>query len=175
LKYSIPAYYIAAVAEASTNLAKFSGMRYGAQDAITGTFNEYYSKVRSANLSDEAKRRILIGTFARMAGFRDAYYIKALKIRTKIIQEYKQIFKNFDCIITPSMPCIAPKFSKIGELDPLEVYQMDLLTVGPNVAGLPHMSVNVGYHKSMPIGMTIIADHFNEDKVLQIGNTAHII
>ena len=158
-KYTLPAYYIIALSEASTNLARYSGMRYGAHEKLEGNFNQYFSKVRSNNFTKEAKRRIIIGTFARMAGFRDAYYIKAAKLRTRIIQEYKKAFKKYDCLISPTMPVVAPKFDEIKKLTPLQNYMMDIMTVGPNLAGLPHMSVNVGLKDKMPIGMMLMTDH----------------
>lgn len=169
-KYSLAAYYLIAMCEASTNLAKYCGMRYGRHEQLEGNFNEYFSKVRSLNFGDEAKRRIIIGTFARMSGFRDAYYIKALKVRTKLIEEYKKAFNKFDVLISPTMPVIAPKFSEIEKLTPLQNYMMDTLTVGPNLAGMPHISIPVGKSEieKMPIGLMAIANHFGEGKLIQL-------
>ena len=169
IKYGIPAYYILAMSEASTNLAKLCGMRYGASETVRGSFNEYFSKVRSKNFGDEAKRRIIIGTFARMAGYRDAYYIKALKIRTKIIQEYKKLFKEYDVLVCPTMPILPPKFSEVEKLSPLQHYQMDVLTVGPNIAGLPHVNIPVGKIDGLPVGLMGIADHLCENKLISLG------
>jgi aspartyl-tRNA(Asn)/glutamyl-tRNA(Gln) amidotransferase subunit A len=169
-KYAIACYYLIAMSEASTNLAKYCGMRYGTYDKLQGDFNEYFSKVRSDNLGEEAKRRIIIGTFARMAGFRDAYYIKAMKVRTLIINEYKKIFKKFDALISPTMPIIAPKFQDVEKLTPLQNYMMDIMTAAPNLAGLPHLNVNIGFKDKMPIGMLLIADHLQEGKLLQIAS-----
>ena len=169
-KYSVPTYYLLAMCEASTNLAKFCGMRYGASEPIKGSFNDYFSKVRSDYFNDESKRRIIIGTFARMAGHRDAYYIKAAKVRTKIIDEYKEVFKKFDLLVSPTMPFVAPKFKEIEKLSPLQNYMADILTAGPNLAGLPHVSVPVGFDKNnMPIGLMLIGDHLNEEKLIQVG------
>ncbi len=169
-KYSIYTYYLIAMAEASTNLAKYCGMRYGAHDRLEGSFNEYFLKVRSQNFNDESKRRIIIGTFARMAGYRDAYYIKAMKVRTKIIEEYKRIFAKFDCIISPVTPMLPPKFDELERLTPLQNYLLDNFTVGPNLAGLPHISVNVGFKDKLPIGMLLIGNHLKEGKLLQIAS-----
>jgi len=170
-KYGIAAYYLLAMCEASTNLAKFCGMRYGASEQITGNFNEYFSKVRSHYFNDESKRRIIIGTFARMAGHRDAYYIKAAKVRTKIIEEYKKAFKKVDLLVSPTMPFVAPKFKEIEKLTPLQNYMADILTVGPNLAGLPHISIPIGFNKQkMPIGLMLIADHLQEEKLIQAGS-----
>ncbi len=166
-KYGIPTYYLISMSEASTNLAKYSGMRYGYHQDLKGNFNEYFSKVRSDAFSKEEKRRIILGTFARMSGFREAYYIKALKVRTKIINEYKELFKKYDILITPTMPNIAPKFSEITKLTPLENYMMDIMTVGPNLAGLPHINVPSGFIEKMPTGLMAISNHFEEKKLIE--------
>jgi aspartyl-tRNA(Asn)/glutamyl-tRNA(Gln) amidotransferase subunit A len=141
-------------------------MRYGYHEELKGNFNEYFSKVRSNAFSKEEKRRIILGTFARMSGFRDAYYLKALKVRTKIIAEFRSIFRKYDIIITPTMPNIAPKFSEIDKMTPLENYMIDVMTVGPNVAGFPHLSIPTGVSKDMPTGMLATADHFKEKTVI---------
>jgi len=169
-KYSIPAYYIIATAEASTNLAKFCGMRYGRDEKIEGEFNEYFSKVRSMYFGEEAKRRILLGTFARMAGYRDQYYLKAMKVRTLIINDFKAAFKKFDVLVAPTMPITAPKFSDIKKMSPIENYMMDVLTVAPNLAGIPMLSVPCGDVNGMPVGMHIMGDHLQEGKILAVGN-----
>ncbi len=166
-KYGVQTYYLISMSEASTNLAKYCGMRYGVHEELKGNFNEYFSKVRSHNFSKEAKRRIILGTFARMSGFRDAFYLKALKVRTKIIHEYKKQFKKYDLLITPTMPNIAPKFSEIDKMTPLQNYMMDIMTVGPNLAGFPHLNIPTGYSKKMPTGMLVIADHFQEKKLIE--------
>ncbi len=166
-KYGIACYYLIAMTEASTNLAKYCGIRYGLEEDLGKNFNEYFSDVRSKGFGKEAKRRIILGTFARMAGFRDAYYLKAAKVRTLIIEEYKKALKNFDILLSPTMPMIAPKFSDILKLTPLQNYMMDILTVGPNLAGLPHISIPCGFEKNMPIGLMLIANHFDEGKLIQ--------
>lgn len=169
-KYGIACYYLIAMSESSTNLAKYCGMRYGKHEKLEGNFNEYFSKVRSLNFGPEAKRRIILGTFARMAGYRDAYYIKAMKVRTKIIEEYKKLFKKYDALISPTMPITAPKIKEIEKLTPLQNYMMDIMTVGPNLAGLPHMSIPVGFKGNMPVGMMLIGDHLEESKIIQLGS-----
>ncbi len=168
-KYGLACYYLIATAEASTNLSKFCGMRYGAHEKLEGSFNDYFSKVRSSNFGEEAKRRIMLGTFARMAGFRDAYYIKAMKVRTKIISEYKKAFKKFDVLITPTVPILPPKFSDIEKLSIIQNYMIDVLTVGPNLAGLPHMNIPVSASNGLPVGLLAIGDHLAEGKLMQIG------
>ena len=169
MKHSLSTYYLLATSEASTNLAKYCGMRYGTSTDLKGSFNEFFSKVRSENLGEEAKRRIIIGTFARMSGFRDAYYIKAAKVRTLIIREYKKAFKQFDALVSPSCPILPPKFDEIKQLTPLQHYMMDSLLVGPNLAGLPHLNVPVGFSDKLPVGMLLIADHLQENNLIQLG------
>ncbi|NOX71829.1 MAG: Asp-tRNA(Asn)/Glu-tRNA(Gln) amidotransferase subunit GatA [Candidatus Micrarchaeota archaeon] len=170
MKYGISAYYTIAMAEASTNLARYCGMRYGAQDEISGSFNEYFSEIRTKYLNDEEKRRILIGTFVRMAGFRDAFYLKAAKVRTMIINEYKSAFRKFDFLLSPTMPQVAPTFEDAQKLTPLQSYMMDVMTVGPNLAGIPHMNMNAGAVHDLPAGFMLMADHFREGKLIQIGS-----
>ncbi|MBS3108663.1 aspartyl/glutamyl-tRNA amidotransferase subunit A [Candidatus Woesearchaeota archaeon] len=167
-EYGIAAYYLIAMSEASTNLAKFSGLRYGYEEKLEGDFNEYFSKVRNNAFGKEAKRRIILGTFARMAGFRDQYYLKAMKARTLMINEYKKAFKKYDILVSPTMPIIAPKFSEVKNLTPLQNYMMDILTVGPNLAGLPHITINAGFKDKMPVGIMFIGDHLSENKLIEI-------
>lgn len=167
ITHGLAVYYILGTSEASTNLAKFCGMRYGKEEKLEGNFNEYFTKVRSDHFGDEAKRRIMLGTFARMAGTRDAYYLKAAKVRTKIIEEYKKAFKKFDVLMTPTVPILPPKLSEVEKLSVLQQYMIDILTVGPNVAGLPHMNVPAGSEKGLPVGALVIGDHLAEEKVLR--------
>ena len=169
IKYGIPTYYILGTSEASTNLAKYCGMRYGITEELKGNFNEYFTNVRSKNFGKEAKRRIMLGTFARMSGFRDALYIKAAKVRTLITEEYKKAFKNFDVLISPTVPILPPKFEDINKLTLLQNYMIDILTVGPNLAGLPHLNIPVGFENNLPIGMMVISDHLKEGNLVQIG------
>jgi len=166
--YALASYYIIAMSEASTNLAKFCGMRYGLQPELKGNYDESFSNARKEGFGEEAKRRVILGTYARMAGFRDAYYLKALKVRTKVIEDFKNAFKKFDVLIAPTMPVVAPKFDEIAKLEPIEVYMMDILTVAPNLAGIPMISVPCGEVNGMPIGLHIMGDHLQEKKILQV-------
>ncbi len=170
-KYALPSYYIIAMAESSTNLAKYSGLRYGLHKELNGNFDEYFTSVRTAGFGEEAKRRIVLGTFARMAGYRDAYYLKALKVRTKVIEDFKIAFKKFDVLAAPTMPVIAPRFDEIKKLSPIENYMMDVLTVAPNLAGIPMISVPVGNVNKMPIGLHLMGDHLQEGKILQVSQS----
>jgi aspartyl-tRNA(Asn)/glutamyl-tRNA(Gln) amidotransferase subunit A len=170
IEHGLSTYYILATSEASTNLAKYCGMRYGISDKLEGNFNEYFTKVRSHDLGQEAKRRIILGTFARMSGYRDAYYIKATKVRAKIVNEYKKMFRKYDALISPTMPILPQKFREIEKLSPLQNYMMDVMTVSPNVAGLPHLNVPIGFADKLPVGMLITADHLQESKLMQLGS-----
>ena len=162
MKYGISAYYIIAMSESSTNLSRFSGMRYGqVSDPRRKSFSDYFKDIRTEHFNEESKRRIMLGTFARMAGYRDAYYIKATKVRTLIIEEYKKFFKKYDIILTPTMPVLPPLFSEVERLTPLQHYMMDILTVGPNLSGIPHASFPIGKGK-LPVGMMVNAAHLDE-------------
>ena len=167
LKYAMPAYYVIATSEASTNLARFCGMRYGQQDGdLSLGFDAYFTSFRSQYFGDEAKRRILLGTFTRMVGYADRYYNKALRVRESVIQEYKKVFKNCDAVVTPTMPFISPRFDEIANMSALDVYKADFLTIPPNLTGMPHMSVPCGYSDGMPVGLMFTSDHWNEDYLL---------
>jgi len=171
--YAVPSYYVLAMAEASTNLAKMSGIRYGFEmdPEDFEDFNEYFSEVRSEGFGEEAKRRILLGTYTRQAGYRDQYYIKAAEVRQKIINQYKEAFEEYDVLVSPSMPNIAPKIEEAKDMNPAEIYAMDTLTVGPNLAGLPMISVPNGKSNGMPTGLHIVGDHFEEKKILDVAYT----
>lgn len=169
-KYSIPAYYVIATSEASTNLARFCGMRFGQQEGdLTLKFDDYFTSFRSQYFGDEAKRRILLGTFTRMVGYADRYYNKALQVREAIINDYKQQFERFDAVVTPTMPFVSPKFDDISKMSALDSYKADFLTVPPNITGMPHLSVPCGYsEEGMPIGLLFTSDHWNEDVLIDI-------
>ncbi len=170
VKYALSAYYVIATSEASTNLAKLSGLRYGAQGAVEGKhFDEYFSEIRSKEFSDEAKRRIILGTFARMSGYRDAYYLKAMRVRTKLINEFNSAFKSYDLLLYPTMPVIAPKFDEIEKLTPMQNFAMDLCTVPANLAGLPHLSINAGFSQGLPVGLMAVAPHLQEKRLYSFG------
>jgi len=164
MKYALSTYYVLAMSESSTNLSKYCGMRYGQSGELKGEFYNYFSKVRTEFFNNETIRRIMLGTFMRMAGHRDAFYIKAAKVRTLIIQEYKKLFQEYDALLSPTMPILPPRFEEIDTLTPVQHYMIDVLTVGPNLAGLPHINIPVQDH----IGMMFIADHFNEKILLTL-------
>ncbi len=169
----VPAYYIVAMSEASTNLSRYSGMRYGkSQDPEEyEDFREYFKSIRSENFGEEAKRRVMIGTYIRKEGYRDKYYRKAAQVRTKVINQFKELFENYDFVMAPTMPNIAPKVEEAEALDPVEVYAMDALTVAPNFAGIPMISLPNGESGGMPTGLHLMADHFEEKKLLDMTHT----
>ncbi|MFA7134191.1 MAG: amidase family protein, partial [archaeon] len=131
-------------------------------------FDEYFSEIRSKEFSEETKRRIILGTFARMSGFRDAYYLKAMKVRTALIEEFNKAFEKYDVLIYPTMPVVAPKFSEIEKLTPMQNFAMDLCTVPSNLAGLPHISINAGFVNGLPVGLMIVAPHLEEKRLYSL-------
>lgn len=167
-KFAVPAYYIIGSSEASTNLARYCGMRYGQQDGdLTLRFDDYFSYFRSKYFGKETKRRLLLGTYARMAGFRDKYYTKALQVRELVINEYKKVFEDHDAVLTPTMPFISPKFDEISKMSTLDIYCADRLTIPANLSGMPHLSVPCGYSDGLPIGMQFVSDHWNESLLIK--------
>jgi len=170
LEYSIPTYYLIAMSEASSNLARFDGLRYGRMDDKNdGDVFEIFSRTRGKKFGEEVRRRIILGTYTLSAGYYDMFYIKALKVRTLIKQDFKNAFDKCDAIVCPTMPTTA---FKIGELinDPLQMYLMDILTCPVNLAGLPALSIPCGFDgKNLPIGFQIIGNYFNEKIILNIG------
>lgn len=170
---AVPSYYVLAMSETSTNLARFAGMRYGMEKDPEefNDFNDYFSQIRSEGFGEEAKRRVLLGTYTRKAGYRDDYYIKAAEVRQKIIDQFREAFEEYDVLISPSMPNIAPKIEEAEDMVPEEVYAMDTLTVGPNLAGMPMISVPNGKSEGMPTGLHIIGDHYEEKKILDVAFT----
>jgi len=171
---SLASYYIIAMAEASTNLAKFCGSRYGLHLPLEGNFDEYFSKVRAEGFSDEVKRRVILGTFTRMAGYRDAYYLKALKVRTRVIEDFKEAFSDVDILAAPTMPVVAPRFDEIAKLEPIQHYMMDVLTVAPNLAGIPMISVPCGDVGGLPVGLHLMADHLQEGALIQAAHAYEV-
>lgn len=170
LPYAIAAYYLIASAEASSNLARYDGVKYGHRSAEGSTFEEVLVNTRNEGFGDEVKRRILLGTYALSSGYFDAYYKKATLLREKIRKEYDEIFKVCDVIITPTAP--APAF-KIGEKseDPTQMYLADICTVTVNIAGLPAVSVPCGTDKAgLPIGMSIVGKAFDEATILNFAD-----
>ena len=169
--YAISTYYLIAPAEAATNLARYDGVSYGERAEDASDLVEMMTKTRTQYLGEEVKRRIMIGNYALSAGYYDAYYLKALKVRRLVKEDYDKAFKDVDVIICPAAPSVA---YKIGEkiANPLEMYLQDACTVPLNLAGLPGISVACGYNKDkMPIGMQIIGKALDEETILRVAYT----
>lgn len=165
--YVIPAYYIIACAEASSNLERFDGVKYGYRNRESTELHEMYKKSRAEGFGEEVKRRILLGSFVLSAGYYDAYYLKALKAKALIKKEFDQAFEKYDCILAPASPTTAPKIGT-SLCDPLQMYLSDIYTVAVNLAGLPAVSLPCGKDsQGLPVGMQIIGDCFQEKKILQ--------
>lgn len=166
-KYAIETYYIIAPSEASSNLARFDGVRYGYRTIDYKDLEEMYSKTRDEGFGSEVKRRIMIGTYALSSGYYDAYYLKAQKVRTLIYQDYINAFKKVDVIITPTTPDVAFKIGEKSQ-DPIQMYLSDIFTVSANMATVPALSIPCGFKDSLPVGMQIIGKPFDEETILQV-------
>ena len=167
---AIPAYYVIAPAEASSNLSRYDGVRYGYRTKEYDDLMDMYFKTRQEGFGDEVKRRILIGTYVLSAGYFDAYYLKAQKIRRLISNDFKTAYEKCDVIMGPSAPSVAFKSGEKQE-DPLAMYLQDVFTISTNLAGLPAMSIPAGFVNELPVGLQLIGNHFEESKIL---NVAHI-
>jgi aspartyl-tRNA(Asn)/glutamyl-tRNA(Gln) amidotransferase subunit A len=169
-EYAIPTYYIVATAEASSNLARFDGVRYGYRTSDARTLSEMYRRSRDHGFGAEVKRRIMLGTYALSAGYYDAYYLKAQKVRTMLVRDFEEAFKNVDAIVTPTSPTAA---FKLGEKvnDPLSMYLADIFTVTADLAGIPGISVPCGVTKeNLPVGLQILGKHFDEATILRVAH-----
>ena len=171
---SIPVYYVLAPAEASTNLSRYDGVRYGHRAAEYDDLMDMYMKSRAEGFGDEVKRRILIGTYVLSAGYYDAYYLKAQKIRHLIADDFKAAYKKCDIIMGPTVPSTAFKTGEKTE-DPVAMYLQDIYTIATNLAGLPGMSIPAGFSKSsdgkdLPVGLQIIGNYFDEARMLNVGH-----
>ncbi len=168
-KYALSTYYILASSEASSNLSRFDGIRYGYRTEKAGSLLEFYMNTRSEGFGDEVKRRIMLGTYALSSGYYDAYYKKAQKVRTLIKRDFDQAFEQFDVIIGPTTP--TPAF-KIGEIidDPLTMYANDILTIPVNLAGVPAISIPCGFDGDLPLGLQIIGNYFDEETVYRVAD-----
>ena len=170
-KYSLATYYIIACAEASSNLGRFDGIRYGYRAKDYKDLNELFVKSRSEGFGDEVKRRIILGTYVLSSGYYDAYYKKAQKVRSLVMNEFNKAFEKYDVLLTPTSPTVA---FKIGEKtsNPLEMYLSDICTVSVNIAGLPGISIPCGVDSNnMPIGMQLIGNKFQEETILNAAYT----
>jgi aspartyl-tRNA(Asn)/glutamyl-tRNA(Gln) amidotransferase subunit A len=170
--YSIPTYYVIATAEASSNLARYDGVRYGLRSSEAKTLGEMYRRTRDAGFGAEVKRRIMLGTYVLSAGYYDAYYLKAQRVRSLLARDFDEAFAKVDVIVTPTTP--TPAF-KLGEKadDPLAMYLADIFTVTADLVGIPGISIPCGKSKEgLPIGMQILGKHFDEATVLRVAHVA---
>lgn len=171
VKYAIPAYYIIADAEASSNLARFDGVKYGYRTEEYEGLHNMYKKTRSEGFGAEVKRRIMLGSFVLSSGYYDAYYLKALRTKALIKQAFDKAFAKYDMIVAPAAPTTAPELGK-SLSDPMKMYLSDIYTISVNLAGLPGISIPVGKDsKGLPVGMQLIGDCFQEKKIIQAAYT----
>ena len=169
-EYAIATYYIVATAEASSNLARFDGVRYGYRAENVRNLSEMYRRSRDLGFGAEVKRRIMLGTYALSAGYYDAYYLKAQKVRALLTRDFEDAFKKADAIVTPTSPTAAFKLGDKAD-DPLAMYLADIYTVTANLAGIPGISIPCGQTKEkLPIGMQIFGKHFDEATILRLAN-----
>lgn len=166
LNYALASYYLIAMSEASSNLARFDGLRYGLRTGKDEDWHTTFSRIRSEGFGEEVKRRIILGTYALSAGYYGKYYLKALKVRTLIKHEFEEALKSHEILAMPTMPFVA---FKLGERikDPLSLYLADVNTVSVNLAGVPSISLPCGFSHGLPIGLQLVAKHFEEDALLR--------
>ena len=169
-KYALPAYYIVAAAEASSNLARYDGVRYGLREAGRDIV-DMYERTRASGFGEEVRRRIMIGTYVLSAGYYDAYYLRAQKVRSLIKRDFEDCFKaGVDAILTPTTPSAAFAIGEKGAGDPIEMYLNDVFTVTVNMAGLPGISVPGGLDaEGLPLGLQLIGRPFDEETLFALG------
>ena len=171
VEYAIPTYYTIAAAEASSNLERFDGVKYGYRTKEYEGLHNMYKKTRSEGFGAEVKRRIMLGSFVLSSGYYDAYYLKALRVKALIKKAFDEAFAKYDVILGPVAPTTAPKLGS-SLADPIKMYLGDIYTISVNLAGLPGISLPCGKDKNgMPIGLQLIGDCFNEKKIIQAAYT----
>ena len=166
---SVAAYYVIAPAEASSNLSRYDGVRYGFRAENYNNLEEMYQQTRAQGFGDEVRRRIFIGTYVLSHGYYDAYYLKAQKIRRLIAQDFQQAFAQCDFVLSPTSPDVAFKLGEKAK-DSVKMYLSDIYTIGVNLAGLPAMSMPCGFVQNLPVGVQLIGNYFKESQLL---NVAH--
>lgn len=167
MKHAIPCYYIIAPSEASSNLARYDGVRFGYRAEEYKDLFEMYARTRDEGFGPEVKRRILLGTFALSAGYYDAYYLKAMKVRSLIAQDFEKAFEKVDLIATPTSPTLPFKFGEKTS-DPIAMYLSDVFTVSINLASLPGISIPIGMSDGLPVGGQLIGRVFDEATLLRV-------
>lgn len=173
VEYALPAYYILAPAEASANLARFDGVRYGLRAGNVSDVTEMYEQTRSLGFGEEVKRRIMIGTYALSSGYYEAYYGQAQKVRTLIVRDFESAFRDVDLLVSPTSPTTAFKLGERTD-DPLTMYLSDICTIPVNLAGLPGISIPAGLVGGLPVGLQIIGKAFAENDLLQAARSAEL-
>jgi aspartyl-tRNA(Asn)/glutamyl-tRNA(Gln) amidotransferase subunit A len=168
VEYGLACYYLVAPAEASSNLARYDGVRYGPRREAAGYY-EMVSRTRDGGFGDEPKRRIMLGTYALSAGYYEAYYGQAQKVRTIISREFAAAFEHFDVLVSPTSPTVAFKLGEKTE-NPLAMYLADVLTIPPNMAGLPGLSIPCGLSEGLPVGLQLIGPQFSENTLFRTGH-----
>ena len=168
-KYGVAVYYIIASSEASSNLQRFDGIRYGYRAEGIENLEDVYVKSRSEGFGEEVKRRIMLGTYVLSSGYYDAYYKKAMQVRTLIRRDFDSAFEKCDVILAPTSPVVAYPID--GKMDPLSIYMLDVYTIPVNMAGLPGISVPCGFADGMPVGMQLIGKPLDEETVLRAAYT----
>jgi aspartyl-tRNA(Asn)/glutamyl-tRNA(Gln) amidotransferase subunit A len=167
--YGLACYYLIAPAEASSNLARYDGVRYGHRAAGDGDIRSLYARTRDEGFGDEPKRRIMLGTYALSAGYYEAFYGQAQKVRTLIKQEHEALFERFDILVSPTSPTVAFRLGERTE-NPLAMYLADVLTIPPNIAGMPGLSLPCGLSDGLPVGLQLIGPQFSENTLFRAGH-----
>ena len=165
LNTGVAVYYIIASSEASSNLQRFDGIRYGFRAEDAKNLDDIYVNTRSQGFGDEVKRRIMLGTFSLSSGYYDAYYKKAGQVRTLIIQDFEKVFADYDLILGPTAPSVAFDLDSLNH-DPVAMYLADLLTIPVNLAGLPGISIPAGFAQGLPVGLQLIGPKYSEETIL---------
>ena len=164
---AVATYYVVASAEASTNLSRFDGVRYGHRCEAPADLTDLYERSRSEGFGREVKRRILTGTYALSVGYFDAYYLKAQRVRRLIRDDFVAAFGSVDALLTPTAPSTAFPIGQIS--DPVEMYQQDVFTVPASLAGVPALALPSGFHEGLPVGMQLVGPHFSENRLIGLG------
>jgi aspartyl-tRNA(Asn)/glutamyl-tRNA(Gln) amidotransferase subunit A len=168
VRYGLPCYYLIAPAEASSNLARYDGVRYGPRAEASG-YQDMVDRTRDEGFGDEPKRRIMLGTYALSAGYYDAFYGQAQKVRTLLIREHREALERFDVLACPTSPTVAFPIGERAD-DPLAMYASDILTIPSNLAGLPGLSIPCGLSEGLPVGLQLIGPQFGENALFRVGH-----
>ncbi len=172
--YALSAYYIVATAEASSNLARYDGVQYGFRAPNSDNLLDLYHETRSQGFGQEVKRRVMLGTYSLSSGYYDAYYLKALKVRTLIQRDFTEAFQEYDFILTPTSPTVAFQIHEKID-DPLTMYLNDVYTTPANLAGVPAISLPCGFSDQKPVGLQVIGRPFDEGRLLQFSHALEAV